>query len=112
MNPCLLACPLCSLLCAQNALEELMCPHGVAAVLPTLFEAMLAQKWQTNEGACKTLQVRLLQHFRLASFPLASACWCKQLFLCGGQSLPLAQWVVCQLPGLQSKLHLHQHGTW
>lgn len=34
-----------------------MCPHGVAAVLPTLFEAMLAQKWQTNEGACKSLQV-------------------------------------------------------
>lgn len=33
-----------------------MCPHGVAAVLPTLFEGMLAQKWQTNEGACKMLQ--------------------------------------------------------
>eukprot|EP00775_Hariotina_reticulata_P002646 gene2646-2946_t len=41
---------------AQAALEGLMCPHGVAAVLPTLFEAMLAQKWQTNEGACKMLK--------------------------------------------------------
>jgi hypothetical protein len=35
-----------------------MCPHGVSAVLPTLFEAMLAQKWQTNEGACKMVEVR------------------------------------------------------
>lgn len=34
-----------------------MCPHGVAAALPTLFEAMVAQKWQTNEGACKMVQV-------------------------------------------------------
>jgi hypothetical protein len=34
-----------------------VCPHGVASVLPTLFEAMLAQKWQTNEGACKMVQV-------------------------------------------------------
>eukprot|EP00879_Flechtneria_rotunda_P031570 GHRR01034502.1.p1 GENE.GHRR01034502.1~~GHRR01034502.1.p1 ORF type:complete len:390 (-),score=132.98 GHRR01034502.1:54-1223(-) len=33
-----------------------MCPHGVAAVLPTLFEGMAAQKWQTNEGACRMLQ--------------------------------------------------------
>jgi elongation factor 3 len=41
---------------AQASLEELLCPHGVAVVLPTLFEAMLAQKWQTNEGACKMLQ--------------------------------------------------------
>lgn len=41
---------------AQSALETLMCPHGVAAVLPTLFEGMLAQKWQTNEGACKMLK--------------------------------------------------------
>lgn len=40
---------------AQQALEALLCPHGIAAVLPTLFEAMLAQKWQTNEGACKLL---------------------------------------------------------
>lgn len=41
---------------AQAALEGLMCPHGVAAVLPTLFEGMLAQKWQTNEGACRMLK--------------------------------------------------------
>jgi elongation factor 3 len=41
---------------AQSALEGLMCPHGVAAVLPTLFEGMLAQKWQTNEGACRMLK--------------------------------------------------------
>jgi hypothetical protein len=41
---------------AQSALEGLMCPHGVAAVLPTVFEGMLAQKWQTNEGACRMLQ--------------------------------------------------------
>jgi elongation factor 3 len=40
---------------AQAALEGLLCPHGIAAVLPTLFDAMLAQKWQTNEGACKML---------------------------------------------------------
>ena len=33
-----------------------MCPHGVAAVLPAVFEALLAQKWQTNEGACKLVQ--------------------------------------------------------
>ncbi|KAI8465050.1 MAG: elongation factor EF-3 [Monoraphidium minutum] len=40
---------------AQCSLEALLCPHGIGAVLPTLFEAMLAQKWQTNEGACKML---------------------------------------------------------
>jgi elongation factor 3 len=40
---------------AQAALEGLLNPHGIAAVLPTLFDAMLAQKWQTNEGACKML---------------------------------------------------------
>jgi elongation factor 3 len=40
---------------AQASLEALLNPHGIAAVLPTLFDAMLAQKWQTNEGACKML---------------------------------------------------------
>ena len=40
---------------AQVALETLLNPYGIAAVLPTLFDAMLAQKWQTNEGACKML---------------------------------------------------------
>jgi hypothetical protein len=52
-------CRLASLHHPQKSLEELLCPHGVAAVLPTLFEGMTAQKWQTNEGACKMLQVRL-----------------------------------------------------
>jgi elongation factor 3 len=41
---------------AQNALEELMCPHGVSAVLPAIFEALVAQKWQTNEGACNMIK--------------------------------------------------------
>lgn len=40
---------------AQGALDALLNPHGIAAVLPMLFDAMLAQKWQTNEGACKLL---------------------------------------------------------
>lgn len=40
---------------AQTALLSLLNPNGIAAVLPTLFEAMLAHKWQTNEGACKML---------------------------------------------------------
>jgi elongation factor 3 len=40
---------------AQAALEAVLCPHGISAVLPTLFEAMRAQKWQTQEGACKLL---------------------------------------------------------
>jgi len=40
---------------AQAALEQLLTPYGVAAVLPILFEGMVAQKWQTNEGACKLL---------------------------------------------------------
>jgi elongation factor 3 len=40
----------------QNALEELMCPHGVSAVLPAIFEALVAQKWQTNEGACNMIK--------------------------------------------------------
>jgi hypothetical protein len=44
----------------QTSVEALLCPHAVASVLPTLFEAMVAQKWQTNEGACKLLQVRCL----------------------------------------------------
>jgi len=62
------------LLCVlQAALEELMCPHGVAAVLPTLFEAMLAQKWQTNEGACRMLQVRT------GAGPAAAAAQCNSL---------------------------------
>lgn len=53
----LAAAPAPVLSCPQKSLEELMCPHGVAAALPTLFEAMVAQKWQTNEGACKMIQV-------------------------------------------------------
>jgi elongation factor 3 len=40
---------------AQASLEALLNPHGIGAALPTLFEAMLAQKWQSNEGACKML---------------------------------------------------------
>jgi hypothetical protein len=40
---------------AQEALANLLTPYGVSAVLPILFEGMLAQKWQTNEGACKLL---------------------------------------------------------
>jgi len=40
---------------AQNALENLLTPYGVAAVLPILFDGMVAQKWQTNEGACRLL---------------------------------------------------------
>ena len=40
---------------AQVSLETLLNAHGIVAVLPTLFDAMLAQKWQTNEGACKML---------------------------------------------------------
>lgn len=40
---------------ALDSLQGLLNPNAVAAVLPILFEAMLAQKWQTNEGACKLL---------------------------------------------------------
>jgi elongation factor 3 len=40
---------------AQVALENLLTPYGVSSVLPILFEGMVAQKWQTNEGACKLL---------------------------------------------------------
>lgn len=40
---------------AQAAFQTLLCPHAVASVLPALFEGMRAQKWQTNEGACKML---------------------------------------------------------
>jgi hypothetical protein len=63
---------------AQAALEELMCPHGVAAVLPTLFEAMLAQKWQTNEGACKMVQVRHTAAHNASLGQLRGCCtpWC------------------------------------
>ncbi len=40
---------------AAEAVQGLLCPHSVAVVLPMLFEAMKAQKWQTNEGGCKIL---------------------------------------------------------
>jgi hypothetical protein len=55
-----------------------MCPHGVAAVLPTLFEAMLAQKWQTNEGACKMVQVRHTAAHNASLGQLRGCCtpWC------------------------------------
>lgn len=47
---------LCCFCPLQNALEELMCPHGVSAVLPAIFEALVAHKWQTNEGACNMIK--------------------------------------------------------
>jgi elongation factor 3 len=40
---------------ATKALTSLLCPHGIEAVLPAIFEAMVAQKWQSNEGACRML---------------------------------------------------------
>jgi len=40
---------------ATKALTALLCPHGIEAVLPAIFEGMVAQKWQTNEGACRMM---------------------------------------------------------